>query len=87
MKFFCITLGCKVNQYETEAITEKLCDSGLQHVEEIQKADVIIINSCSVTATSDGKVRKSVNKAKRENPSAIIVWFRHFRTNLRKYLE
>ncbi len=73
MKFFCITLGCKVNQYETEAITEKLCDSGLQHVEEIQKADVIIINSCSVTATSDGKVRKSVNKAKRENPSAIIV--------------
>lgn len=73
MNFVCITFGCKVNQYESEAIVEKMSAEGFNQVQDVKFADVVIINSCSVTATSDSKVRKSIHRARREKPDAIIV--------------
>lgn len=73
MKIFFITLGCKVNQYESQAMMNMLSNNGFTQTEEIQNADIIIVNSCTVTSTSDQKVRKTINRAKRNNPNAIIV--------------
>ena len=58
------TLGCKVNQYETEAIAERFSDSGYEIVQFGEKADVYIINTCSVTAMSDRKSRKIILTSK-----------------------
>lgn len=71
MKFKIITLGCKVNSYESEYMLEKLKDSGYLYDEE--KPDIIIINTCSVTNTADTKSMKLVRRAKREHKDAIIV--------------
>lgn len=68
-----ITLGCKVNQYESEAMLERLLDAGFQAAGAKEPADVIIINSCTVTATSDHKVRQLLRRSRRENPGAAIV--------------
>ena len=73
MKFFIMTLGCKVNQYESQAIFEKLISFGFYKADSIENADIIIINSCTVTAESDKKVRKLVHKARRLNKNAIII--------------
>lgn len=73
MKFNIITLGCKVNQYESNYISESLLANGFSFCEESKDADIVIINTCSVTDTSDKKSLKIVRRAKRENPSAIIV--------------
>lgn len=73
MKFFILTLGCKVNQYESQAIFEKLVKAGFENSENIEAADIIIINSCTVTAESDKKVRKLINKAKKDNENALVV--------------
>lgn len=71
MKFKIITLGCKVNSYESEYMLEKLKDSGYLYDEE--KPDIIIINTCSVTNTADAKSMKLVRRAKREYKEAILV--------------
>lgn len=71
MKFKIITLGCKVNSYESEYMLEKLKASGYLYDEE--KPDIIIINTCSVTNTADTKSMKLVRRAKREHKDAIIV--------------
>jgi len=71
MKFKIITLGCKVNTYESEYMLEHLLSSGYLYSEE--KPDIIIINTCSVTNMADNKSLKMVRRAKRENPSAIMV--------------
>lgn len=68
-----VTLGCKVNQYESEAILERLLDAGFQAAGAKEPADVIIINSCTVTAASDHKVRQLLRRSRRENPEAAIV--------------
>lgn len=73
MKFAFYTLGCKVNQYETQAISENIIAKGHQVVHLDEPADVFIINSCTVTAISDKKTRQMVRKFKRENPDSIIV--------------
>lgn len=66
------TLGCKVNQYETEALTEALVSSG--HTADTTKpADAVVINSCTVTAQSDQKTRQILHNARREHPGAVIV--------------
>jgi threonylcarbamoyladenosine tRNA methylthiotransferase MtaB len=65
------TLGCKVNTYETQAVLEELDKMG--YVESIDdKCDIYVINTCSVTATSDQKSRQKIRSAISENPSAII---------------
>ena len=69
VKFY--TLGCKVNQYETEAMKEAFSLYGIKNTDS--DADIIVINSCSVTAESDRKTRQLVNRAKRENEKAVIV--------------
>lgn len=73
MKIFIATLGCKVNQYESQAILEAFCRAGYEKTHSANEADVIIINSCTVTAESDKKVRKTLHKLRKENPSAIIA--------------
>ena len=66
------TLGCKVNQYETEAMREALLDLG--HTgNKAQPFDAVIINSCTVTAESDRKTRQLVRRMRREHPNAVIV--------------
>ena len=69
---FC-TLGCKVNQYETEAMEELFINAGYDVVPFSKKSDVYVINSCSVTSISDRKSRQMIRRAKKENPEAVIV--------------
>ena len=71
MKFNIITLGCKVNAYESEFMLENLLRSGCFFDEE--NPDIIIINTCSVTNMADRKSRKLVHKARREHEKAILV--------------
>lgn len=73
MKIFISTLGCKVNQYESQTIWETFCRAGYEKATDAKVADVIIINSCTVTAESDKKVRKTLHKLRKENLTAIIA--------------
>lgn len=66
-------LGCKVNAYETEAMAQKLEDSGYEIVPFNEKADVYIINTCSVTNMADRKSRQMLHKAKKMNEDAVVV--------------
>lgn len=72
MKFRIVSLGCKVNSYESEAILNDFVSRGLEYTEQ-NDADVIIINTCTVTSTSDQKSRQIIRKLKRENPTSLIV--------------
>ena len=67
------TLGCKVNQYETNAMEEKFIKSGYKIVNFENKADIYIINTCTVTNIADRKSRQMIRKAKQINPNAIVV--------------
>lgn len=73
MDFNIITLGCKVNQYESQAMKETLLRNGFTISEDRDKADITIINTCTVTSVSDAKNRKILHKARRNNPNGIIV--------------
>ncbi len=73
MKVKIRTLGCKVNQYESEVMMSYLLNSGFQKAENDEPADIIIVNSCTVTAASDKKVRQSLRHEKKENPDAVAV--------------
>ena len=69
---FC-TLGCKVNQYETNAMMQKMIEAGYEVVDFETKADIYIINTCTVTNMSDRKSRQMIRRAKEINPEAIII--------------
>lgn len=71
MRVKIVTLGCKVNSYESEFITELFKQRG--HIIVEDNADVVVINTCSVTNQADAKSRKIIRKEKRENEKAIIV--------------
>jgi len=71
--FKIITLGCKVNQYESAFIEESLVNKGCQIAGQDKKADLVIINGCIVTATASYQSRQAVRRAIRENPQAIIA--------------
>lgn len=73
MKAAVYTLGCKVNQYESQVICEALEKSGYTLVDPSEKADVYIVNSCTVTSESDRKNRQTVRKLKRQNPDSLVV--------------
>ncbi len=73
MKFNIITLGCKVNAYESNYISESLENNGFLFCEDFKEANIVIINTCTVTDTSDKKSLKMVRRVKRENPNAILV--------------
>lgn len=70
VKFY--TLGCKVNQYESQAMGEALRKRGFEITSE-KKADVFIVNSCTVTASADQKTRQAVRRFKRNNPDAVVI--------------
>ena len=68
-----LTLGCKVNQYETDAMKELLEADGYEIVDFKEPADVYIINTCSVTNMADRKSRQMIHRAKKNNPDAVIA--------------
>lgn len=71
IKFY--TLGCKVNQYETQSIRERFIKIGFKELLDGQPADVYMINTCTVTHRADSDSRKFIHKAKRENPNAKVI--------------
>src|SRR3954452_18404967 len=72
MRASLLTFGCRVNQAESQAIERELVAAGAEIVDSAH-AEVIIVNSCSVTATADQGTRQSIRRVARENPSARIV--------------
>ena len=73
MKAAFYTLGCKVNQYETQALSEQFRAKGFQIVPPEEEADVYLVNSCTVTGTGDQKSRQAVRRFKRLHPQSIVV--------------
>lgn len=73
MKVAIYTLGCKVNQTESEYMAEILSKAGFEIVDANEKADYYIINSCTVTATADQKTRQNVRKFKRKHPDSVVI--------------
>ena len=67
------TLGCKVNQYETEALIEQFRAAGYDIVGENETADVYVVNTCTVTHVSDRKSRQYIRRMKNRNPDAVIA--------------
>ena len=73
MKVFFHTLGCKVNQYETQEMREQLKKNGFEITENEADASVFVINSCTVTSESDRKTRQCVRHYKKKHPDSIVV--------------
>ena len=73
MKVFFYTLGCKVNQYESQEMAELLEKSGHTIIYKYSDADIIVVNSCTVTAESVRKTRQTIRRFKKNNPDCIIV--------------
>ena len=71
MKFHCYTLGCKVNQYETQAMEHQLIGLGHTPAEEAE-SEVFIVNTCTVTAVADRKNRTLIHRLRREHPEAVL---------------
>ena len=67
------TLGCKVNQYDSQAMLELFEQAGYQAVDFSQPADVYVVNTCTVTGTGDKKSLNAVRRALRQNPAAQVV--------------
>ena len=68
-----LTLGCKVNTYETNAMEKLFKDSGYELVDFKDTADIYIVNTCTVTNMADRKSRQMLHKAKKKNPNAVVV--------------
>jgi threonylcarbamoyladenosine tRNA methylthiotransferase MtaB len=68
-----LTLGCKVNQYETELVREGLLRAGFQDAVDREAADLCVVNTCTVTAEGDSKSRNAIRRLARDNPAARIV--------------
>ena len=73
MKVAIYTLGCKMNQYETQAMEQLLRQRGHEPVDFESAADVYVVNTCSVTAVSDQKSRKMLHRVRREHPEALLA--------------
>ena len=73
MKIAFLTLGCKVNSYETEKMKRQFEDAGHQIVSFSEQADVYVVNTCTVTNIADRKSRKMLHRARRLNPEAVVV--------------
>ena len=71
MKFKCLSLGCKVNSYECSALSSLLLSKG--YLEDKTNPDIVIINTCSVTATADQKSRQHIRKIRKDYPNAICI--------------
>ncbi len=73
MKVFFHTLGCKVNQYETQEMREQLNKNGYEITEDESSADIFVVNSCTVTSESDRKTRQCVRHYKKKYPKCTVV--------------
>lgn len=73
MKVAFLTLGCKVNAYETEKMKEKFIHAGYDIVAFSQEADIYVVNTCTVTNIADRKSRQMLHRARRQNPEALVV--------------
>ena len=73
MRIAIYTLGCKVNQYETQAMEQELLRRGHELVPFEEEADGYIVNTCSVTAVSDKKSRQMIRRCKKRNPAAVVA--------------
>ncbi len=73
MRFSIITLGCRVNQYESDAMAELLEKAGHIKTEDLSKAELVIVNSCTVTNIADRKSRQMISKAHRLSPNAKLI--------------
>ncbi len=73
MKIYFYTLGCKVNQYETQEMAENFEKNGHTVVKNASVADVVVVNSCTVTAESVRKTRQAIRRFKKQNPNNIII--------------
>ncbi len=73
MKVYFYTLGCKVNQYESQEMAEILNCAGYTIIYSIADADVVVVNSCTVTAESVRKTRQAVRRFRKQNPNCIII--------------
>jgi threonylcarbamoyladenosine tRNA methylthiotransferase MtaB len=73
MKVYFTTFGCKVNQYETQEMSELLTAQNYTITNNAKDADVIVVNSCTVTAEGVRKVRQTFRKLKKENENAVMV--------------
>lgn len=88
MYFYIETLGCKVNAYESNFIKKTMLENGFFYTDKIIEANIIIVNTCTVTNTADSKCRKLIRKLKRENESAIFaVLGCSVQNNLESYKE
>ena len=68
-----VTLGCKVNQYDTQSIREQFASSGFKEIDNGRRADIYVINTCTVTSIADRKSRYFIHYAHRQNPKARII--------------
>lgn len=73
MKFNIITFGCKVNTYESEFMKEKLERENYLFCDNYQESDIVIVNTCSVTNTSDNKCKREIRNIRKNNPNCILV--------------
>ncbi|GAB7089611.1 tRNA (N(6)-L-threonylcarbamoyladenosine(37)-C(2))-methylthiotransferase MtaB [Marinifilum fragile] len=81
------TLGCRLNQYETDAIASQFQDNGFKLVPFNKEADVYVINSCTVTHQSDHKSRNFISQANRKNPDSVLVVTGCMANNAKNELE
>ena len=68
-----LSLGCKVNSYETEAMRELFRKAGAQIVDFSERADIYVVNTCTVTNIADRKSRQMLHRAKKQNPDALVA--------------
>ena len=73
MKIWSFTYGCKVNQYETELLRQRLIGDSGQHVQSMEEADLCLINSCTVTAFADKECRQLIRRVLRTNPKVRLI--------------
>lgn len=82
-----ITMGCKVNQYDTQSMRESLVRNGYTVVDEAQPADLYLINTCTVTNAADQKARQAIRRAIRQNPNADVLVTGCYAESDRKAIE
>ncbi len=81
------TLGCRLNQYETDALFSDFHQAGYQLVDFSEQADVVVVNTCTVTNQSDQKSRNMISQAARHNQGAIVVVTGCMANNYKQKLE
>ena len=81
------TLGCRLNQYETDALVTQFHQAGYQVVDYSKPADITVINTCTVTNQSDQKSRNTISQAARKNQNGLVVVTGCMANNHKEQLE